>query len=58
MRVEFDVVKQWIQKDSRVLDLGCGDGSLLQSLANDLGVKGLGIEIDADDFNRCIARGV
>ncbi len=58
MRVEFDVIKQWIKPQSRVLDLGCGDGSLLQELITVKQVNGLGIEIDHDDFNACVAKGL
>ena len=58
MRVEFDVIKQWIQPKTRVLDCGCGDGTLLQELTNCKDIDGLGIEIDHDDFNACISKGL
>ena len=58
MRVEFDVIKQWIQPKSRVLDLGCGDGTLLVELKNSKNIEGIGIEIDPDDFNACVAKGL
>ena len=57
-RLDFDVIHEWIKSGSRVLDLGCGDGALLQSLIQKKNVNGLGIEIDADDFNQCLAKGL
>ena len=46
MRIEFDVVQQWINNNSRVLDLGCGDGTLLSYLRDQRNVLGYGLEID------------
>jgi methionine biosynthesis protein MetW len=43
---------------SRVLDLGCGDGALLEHLIRDRGCDGHGVEISADGFHACINRGV
>lgn len=51
------IIYRWIKKNSRVLDLGCGDGRLLFDLKIK-GVDGLGIEIDADKINTAIQRGV
>ncbi|EGH00053.1 Methionine biosynthesis protein MetW [gamma proteobacterium IMCC2047] len=45
-RADFDILQQWVRPSSRVLDLGCGDGGLLQSLAQQKNVQGYGIEND------------
>ena len=45
-RADFATIARWIAHDSHVLDLGCGDGSLLTYLARERGVSGYGIEID------------
>ena len=45
-RPDFDVIAGWVQPGERVLDLGCGDGSLLRGLIETRGVLGWGIEID------------
>lgn len=58
MRLDFDVIESWIAPGSRVLDLGCGDGSLLAKLGESRNVSGLGIEIDHDKFNLCIDKGL
>ena len=39
------ILNSWIQKNAEVLDLGCGDGTLLASLKETLNVSGYGIDI-------------
>ena len=51
-------IGDWIKENSRVLDLGCGDGSLLETLSNKHQVRGYGLEIDPDSISQCIGRGV
>lgn len=58
MRVDLDIIEQWITPGSRVLDLGCGDGELLERLIMAKSAKGYGLEIDADNITACIRRGV
>ncbi len=45
-RADFATIAAWLARGSRVLDLGCGDGSLLAYLQRERGVTGYGIEID------------
>ena len=45
-RADFATIAAWIARGSHVLDLGCGDGSLLAYLARERGTTGYGIEID------------
>ena len=54
----IEVIKDWIKKEAEVLDLGCGDGKILNILSRELQVKPLGIEIDEDNLNKCIASGL
>ncbi len=58
MRLDFDLLQQWISPGSRVLDLGCGDGELLRMLQQHKRVTGLGLEIDQKKLCQCIASGV
>ncbi len=58
MRLDLLAVDQWIDDNSRVLDLGCGDGVLLDHLRKVKKTNGLGIEIDVDNITACIAKGV
>jgi methionine biosynthesis protein MetW len=45
MRADFALIESWIAPGSRVLDLGCGDGSLLARLKRERAVKGYGVDI-------------
>ena len=58
MRLDHELAKQWIAPHSRVLDLGCGDGSLLEQMQHSLGVTGYGLELDEDHINQGIAKGL
>lgn len=58
MRPDLEIIQNWITPQSRVLDLGCGDGSLLNYLKLKKNVNGIGLEIDAENIESCIAKGV
>lgn len=57
-RRDYDVIASWVQPGARVLDLGCGDGSLLQHLADARQTQGYGIERDPDRVVACIQNGI
>lgn len=57
-RFDFDVIARWIQPGERVLDLGCGDGSLLKFLQGERGIRGYGVENDPDNFLACLKNGI
>ncbi len=58
MRADLEIIQQWIPANSRVLDLGCGNGELLSWLQNNRNVSGYGLEIDPDNIAACVEKGV
>jgi methionine biosynthesis protein MetW len=57
-RVDHLLIAEMVKRGSRVLDVGCGDGALLQLLADTKDVDGRGIEISRERVNACVARGL
>ena len=57
-RFDFAVIASWIPPGERVLDLGCGDGTLLRYLRETKAVAGYGVEIDHASVLGCIRNGV
>lgn len=53
-RMDFNIISQWIKPNSKVLDLGCGDGSLLQHLKESKNASGYGIEFKDENILKCI----
>lgn len=58
MRPDLDIVAELVGSKQRVLDLGCGDGALLENLITERDCSGLGVERELEDFHACISRGV
>jgi methionine biosynthesis protein MetW len=57
-RVDFEVIAGLVEEGARVLDVGSGDGSLLDLLITRRGVDGRGIELSQQGVNECVARGL
>jgi len=57
-RSDFRAIARWVEPNGTVLDLGCGDGSLLALLIEELGVTGYGIEINDAGVLACVRHGV
>jgi len=57
-RPDFDVISGWIKPGHRVLDLGCGDGTLLKHLIDTRGVQGWGVEIEDANVLAAIKNGI
>ena len=57
-RVDYELISSLIETDSKVLDVGCGDGELLSRLIVEKNVTGEGIELDQDLVVHCVGRGI
>ena len=57
-REDFREILRLVRPGSRVLDVGCGEGELLELLAREKGVEGRGLEISPEGVSACMARGL
>ena len=57
LRADYAVIAAWVADGARVLDLGCGDGTLLKHLRTRQGCSGYGIEIDDANVLASLANG-
>ncbi|MFA9473421.1 MAG: methionine biosynthesis protein MetW [Filomicrobium sp.] len=57
-RVDHLLIAEMVAPGSRVLDVGCGDGELLQLLADTKAVDARGVELSRERVNACVARGL
>ena len=55
---DYKIILDLVKPDSSVLDLGCGNGQLLELLVNKKNVRAQGIEIDEKAIYECVARGL
>ena len=58
MKQEFKVISNIIEKNTRVLDVGCGDGTLMEFLKNNKEIDIRGIEISKNNVQKCIGKGL
>ncbi len=57
-RVDLLLIAEMVKRGARVLDIGCGDGTLLRILSRQRGVDGRGIELSQAGVNSCVAQGL
>mgnify|MGYP003969533023 CR=1 FL=1 len=58
MKNEFKVIADLIEKDKKVLDVGCADGTLMKFLKDNKNINIRGLEISKDKVQKCIAKGL
>ena len=58
MKKEFKVIASLLPDNIRVLDVGCGDGSLMDLLIKEKNIKARGLEIDKENVKKCISKGL
>ncbi|MFH1878187.1 MAG: methionine biosynthesis protein MetW [Candidatus Omnitrophota bacterium] len=58
LRFDHKVIGEMIEPGAMVLDMGCGDGDLLEYLVMAKGVKGSGVEISEDAIYKCVEKGL
>ena len=58
MKKEFRVITDLLPKNVRVLDVGCGDGSLMSHLIKEKNIEARGLELEEDNVKKCIYKGL
>jgi methionine biosynthesis protein MetW len=54
MRADLAIIAEWIKPGASILDMGCGDGTLLKFLRDHREARGIGLEIDPHKIESCI----
>ena len=58
MKNEFKIIANLLPNNSRVLDIGCGDGTLMETLINQKNIDARGMELDQNNVKKCISKGL
>ena len=58
MKKEFKVIADLLPNNSRVLDVGCGDGSLMNFLVKEKNIETRGLELDQNNVQDCLNKGL
>ena len=58
MKQEFKIISTFIEKNTRVLDVGCGDGTLMKFLSKEKNIDVRGLELNEKNVETCISKGL
>ena len=58
MKREFEIISELLPNNSRVLDIGCGDGTLINFLSKEKNIDVRGLELDEENVEACISKGL
>ena len=58
MKKEFQIISELIENNKRVLDVGCGDGTLMKHLKDNKNIDTRGLEISKNNVQLCISKGL
>lgn len=58
MKKEFQIISELIENNKRVLDVGCGDGTLMKHLFENKNIDTRGLEISKNNVQKCISKGL
>ncbi len=58
MRQDFQIIADWVKPNTKVLDLGCGDGDLLKHLQKTRQIRGYGVDLADNNVLACVQNGV
>ncbi len=58
MKIEFEIIASFLPNNSRVLDVGCGDGTLMSHLSKEKNIDVRGLELKEENVKNCISKGL
>jgi len=58
MKQEFQIIANLVEKNTKILDVGCGDGTLMEFLKNNKEINIRGIELSKNKVQKCIGKGL
>ena len=54
----LSVIERWVEEQTKVLDLGCGNGDIVSALKKTKNINGLGVEIEEKNIEECLLRNI
>ena len=54
----LSVIERWVEEQTKVLDLGCGNGDILSALKKTKNINGLGVEIEEKNIEECLLKNI